>query len=124
MGSYDTNSDVARELIAGLLFVQANIVSVDTASAVAPAVTLIQVSDPRLIEEATKTSETLFGPVEVVLAPTVLEGVDQVVTLGESYLGPASGSCSGSRGPARRDRPGQYGRCGWMTRMSDDQRTR
>jgi hypothetical protein len=85
-GSYDTNSDVARELIAGLLFVQANIVSVDTASAVAPAVTLIQVSDPRLLEEATKTSETLFGPVEVVLAPTVLEGVDQVVTLGESYL--------------------------------------
>ncbi len=54
-GQYDTNSDVARELIAGLLFVQANIVSVDTAPAVAPAVTLIQVSDPRLIEEATKT---------------------------------------------------------------------
>jgi hypothetical protein len=85
-GPYATNSDVARELIGRLLFVQANIVSVDTASAVAPAVTLIQVSDPRLIEEATKTGETLFGPVEVVEATTVLEGVDQVVTLGESYI--------------------------------------
>jgi hypothetical protein len=85
-GLYATNSDVARELIARLLFVQANIVSVDTASASAPAVTLIQVSDPRLLEEATKTGETLFGTVEVVVASTVLEGVDQVVTLGESYL--------------------------------------
>jgi hypothetical protein len=83
---YATNSDVARDLIARLLFVQANIVSVDTASASAPAVTLIQVSDPRLLEEATKTGETLFGTVEVVVASTVLEGVDQVVTLGESYL--------------------------------------
>lgn len=83
---YGSNSDVARALIARLLFVQANVVSVDTASAAAPAVTLIQVSDPRLLEDATKTGEALFGPVEVVVATTVLEGVDQVVTLGESYL--------------------------------------
>ena len=85
-GLYATNSDVARELIGRLLFVQANIVSVDTATAVAPAVTLIQVSDPRSSRRRPRPARRLFGPVEVVVATTVLEGVDQVVTLGESYL--------------------------------------
>jgi hypothetical protein len=69
-----------------LLFLQANVVSVDTSPVGAPAVTLIEVTEARLLEEAKTTGETLFGPVEVVLATTVLEGIDMIVTLGESYL--------------------------------------
>jgi hypothetical protein len=85
-GLYETNSDIARELIGLVLYLQGNVVSVDTSATEAPDVTLVEVTDPALLEEATKTAELLFGPSEVRLATTVLEGVDLVVTLGRSYL--------------------------------------
>jgi hypothetical protein len=85
-GLYETNSDIARELIGLVLYLQGNVVSVDTSATGAPDVTLVEVTDPALLEEATKTAELLFGPSEVRLATTVLEGVDLVVTLGRSYL--------------------------------------
>ncbi len=85
-GLYETNSDIAREMIGLVLYLQGNVVSVDTSATGAPDVTLVEVTDPALLEEATKTAELLFGPSEVRLATTVLEGVDLVVTLGRSYL--------------------------------------
>jgi hypothetical protein len=85
-GLYETNSDVARELVRLVLFLQGNVVSVDTAPTGAPDVTIVEVSDPALLEEATNTAELLYGPAEVRVASTVLEGVDLVVTLGRSYL--------------------------------------
>ena len=85
-GLIESNSDVARELIGRLLFLQANVVSVDTTASGAPDLTIVEVADPRLLEESIRASEILFGPSEVRLATTVLEGVDIVVTLGTPYL--------------------------------------
>ncbi len=85
-GLYETNSDVAREMVRLVLFLQGNVVSVDTSAVGAPDVTLVEVSDPALLEEATETAELLYGPAEVRVASTVLEGVDLIVTLGQSYL--------------------------------------
>ncbi len=85
-GLLESNSDLARELIGRLLFLQANIVSVDTTPSGAPDLTIVEVADPRLLEESIRASEILFGPSEVRLATTVLEGVDIVVTLGTPYL--------------------------------------
>ncbi len=97
-GLYETNSDIARELIGLVLYLQGNVVSVDTSATGAPDVTLVEVTDPALLEEATKTAELLFGPSEVRLATTVLEGVDLVVTLGRSYLERAVEAESNSSG--------------------------
>ena len=83
---YDSNSDLARVLIGRLLFLQANVVSVDTGPIGAPDVTIVEVADPLLLDESIEASEILFGPSEVRLATTVLEGVDIVVTLGTPYL--------------------------------------
>lgn len=85
-GLYETNSDLARALIGRLLFLQANIVSVDTSETGAPEVTIIEVADPALYDETVRAGEILFGPSEVRVATTVIEGVDIVVTLGTSYL--------------------------------------
>ncbi|MGA7758781.1 MAG: hypothetical protein WBL31_16340 [Ilumatobacteraceae bacterium] len=85
-GLIESNSDLARELIGRLLFLQANVVSVDTTASGAPDLTIVEVADPRLLEESIRASEILFGPSEVRLATTVLEGVDIVVTLGTPYL--------------------------------------
>ena len=85
-GLYDTNSDLARELVGRLLFLQANIVSVDTSETGAPDVTIIEVADPALYDETVRAGEILFGPSEVRVATTLIEGVDIVVTLGTSYL--------------------------------------
>ena len=79
-------TDLSGELIGRLLFLQANIVSIDTTPSGAPDLTIVEVADPRLLEESIRASEILFGPSEVRLATTVLEGVDIVVTLGTPYL--------------------------------------
>lgn len=85
-GVYDSNADVARGVIAQLLFLQGNVVSVDTASTGAPDVTMIEVADQRWLEDTRAAAELLFGPSEVSVASTVIEGVDVQVILGRSYL--------------------------------------
>ena len=45
-GLYETNSDVAREMVRLVLFLQGNVVSVDTSPSGAPEVTLVEVADP------------------------------------------------------------------------------
>jgi hypothetical protein len=97
-GQFESNSDLAGELIGRLLFLQANIVSVDTTASGAPDLTIVEVADPRLLEESIRASEILFGPSEVRLATTVLEGVDIVVTLGTPYLEREADSDDGAAG--------------------------
>ena len=68
---------------------------------------------PRLLEESIRASEILFGPSEVGLATTVVEGVDIVVTLGTPYLEREAGNNDGAAGlvpitPIRPD-PSRHG---------------
>jgi hypothetical protein len=97
-GLYETNSDIAREMVGLVLFLQGNVVSVDTSAIGAPELTIVEVADPALLEEATRTAELLYGPAEVRVATTVLEGVDVVVVLGRSYLERAAAVAANSNG--------------------------
>jgi hypothetical protein len=83
---YASSSDVAVELIGRLLFLTGNVVSVDTAPTGAPAVTIIEVADVRQLQDTIGAAGSLFGPAEVRVAETVIEGVDIEITLGMSYL--------------------------------------
>jgi hypothetical protein len=83
---YASSSDVAVELIGRLLFLTGNVVSVDTAPTGAPAVTIIEVADVRQLQDTIGAADSLFGPAEIRVAETVIEGVDIEITLGMSYL--------------------------------------
>lgn len=85
-GLFDSTSDVARGFIDQMLALQNNVVSADTADLGAPEITLIEVTDPRRLEETRAAAEVLFGQAEVRVADVVLEGVDLQVTLGMTYL--------------------------------------
>lgn len=81
-----SNADIARGAIGQLLFLKGNIVSVDTTAAGAPDITMIEVADPQWVEQARDAADLLYGPSEVSVATTVIEGVDVQVVLGLSYL--------------------------------------
>ena len=85
-GLYESSSDVVFELIGRLLFLSANIVSVETASTGVPPVTMIQVTDERQLDATVEAVEALLGEVEAQVSDIVLEGVDAEITLGMSYL--------------------------------------
>lgn len=95
-GLYESTSDLAFELIGRLLFLSANVVSVDTAPTGVPAVTIIEVADERQLDAIVAEISALLGEVDARVAEIVLEGVDVQITLGMSYLehelarGPAS----------------------------------
>ncbi len=97
-GLYETNADIARAMIGLVQFVQGNAVSVDTSASGAPELTIVEVADPALLEEAITTAELLYGPAEVRAATTVLDGVDVVVTLGRSYIERAVARAANSTG--------------------------
>ena len=71
-----------------MLFFQANVVSVDTQPAPdgAAAVTLIQVAEERFIADMEAIAPIVFGESEVVLASTLIEGIDVEITLGTDYI--------------------------------------
>jgi len=83
---YDSSSDLVVELIGRLLFLSGNVVSVETVATGAPAVTIIEVADERLLQETIDLAGVLFGDAEVRVSEVVLEGVDTQVTLGVSFL--------------------------------------
>ena len=85
-GLFDSTSDVARGFIDQMLVLQNNVVSADTTGGGAPEVTVIEVTDPRRLEETQAAAEVLFGQAEVRVAEVVLEGVDLEITLGMTYL--------------------------------------
>lgn len=85
-GLFGSTSDVARGFIDQMLVLQNNVVSADTTRVGAPDVTVIEVTDPRRLEETQAAAEVLFGRAEVRVAEVVLEGVDIEITLGMTYL--------------------------------------
>ncbi len=85
-GVYGSTSDLAVELIGRLLFIGGNVTSVDTAPTGAPAITVIEVSEERRLQENVEAAEALFGEAEVRVAGSIIEGIDVEVILGMSYL--------------------------------------
>jgi hypothetical protein len=85
-GLYSSSSDLTSELIGRLLFLSANIVSVDTTPVGVPPVTILEVADERQLQATVDAVGPLLGEVEARVAETVLEGVDVQIILGMSYL--------------------------------------
>ncbi len=87
-GLFGSRSELARGLIGELLFLSANVVSVDTTpqSSGAPARNLIEVADERFIGDIATLVPLVFGESDVVVAAELIDGVDVVMTLGEGYL--------------------------------------
>lgn len=81
-----TNADVARDLISVLLFLQANVVSVDTAPGDAPARTVAFVADAESAEQVREGWAQVFGEIDVRVAEVAIVGVDATLVLGEPYL--------------------------------------
>ncbi len=87
-GLYESTTELMLDVIGNMLFFQANVVSVDTqpASGGARAVTLIEVAEERFIPDMEEIAPVVFGESEVVLADTIIDGIDVVVTLGTDYI--------------------------------------
>ena len=85
---FETSSELARNLVAELLFFQANVVSVDTTPAPEGASTRteVDVAEERFLADTEDAAPVLYGPSTVEVASTVIEGVDVVVRLGTAYL--------------------------------------
>jgi hypothetical protein len=87
-GRYGSSSDVMLDVIGEMLFFQANVVSVDTQAAAEGAgpITRIEVNDESLVDDMESIAPLVFGESEVVVATSLIEGVDAVVTLGTDYV--------------------------------------
>jgi len=85
---FESSAELVREMTRELLFFQANVISIDTASAPdgAPVITRIEVSDERFVDDMEVAGPIFFGESVVVVSSTVLDGVDAVVILGTGYL--------------------------------------
>lgn len=79
------NADVARQAINRLLFAKVNVVSFGQVDE-APELTLVEVADASLLDTYQQAFGTLFGEAEVVVAESVIEGIDVQITLGRAYL--------------------------------------
>jgi hypothetical protein len=87
-GLYESTSELMTDVIGEMLFFQANVVSIDTQPATdgAAAVTLIQVAEERFVADMEAIAPIVFGESDVVLASTLIEGIDVVITLGTDYI--------------------------------------
>lgn len=96
-GDFETSSELARTMVARVLFFEANVVSVDTSPAPDGAGTLteVEVSEERFLADSEAAAEVLYGPSDVKLADVVLDGVDVVVRLGTAFLDRESAGPSG-----------------------------
>jgi hypothetical protein len=85
-----SNADLARDLIAQLLFLDANVVSVQANDAVpqgvvAPAVTVLEVADEAMAELMAEQWSRVFGQIEISLVEVAIEGVDATIIIGMNY---------------------------------------
>ena len=87
-GQFPDRIEAARLMMGELLFLQANVASVDSTPDPdgAPSVTRIEVTDPSLIESMERLGELAFGEAEVVVADEVIDGVDVVLRVGTGWL--------------------------------------
>lgn len=85
---FSTRSELARTLVGELLFLAANVVSTDTTpiDGGAAVVNRIEVADERFIRDMESLVPMIFGESEVVVADSLIDGVDVVLTLGTSYV--------------------------------------
>lgn len=83
-----TKASMTRRFVGEMLFKQANIVAVDLADrpGSVPSVTRIEIVDANMEADVRAVSERFFGEAEIVVATTVTDGVDAVVTLGADFL--------------------------------------
>lgn len=105
------SSDVLKRAIDGLLFAQANIVSVaDLPGGEVPDVTQVLVADAGVTGAVREGYAPLFGEIEVVPATVRIDGIDVEVTLGRSFLeqlrGESPAAVAGSGGDESTDATG------------------
>ena len=81
-----TNADVAVDAISRLLFVQANVVSVETEVGDPPDVTTAYVADESVMDVVEESYPLVFGELRVVPADYRITGIDVIVVLGDSYV--------------------------------------
>jgi hypothetical protein len=85
-----SQADLARDLISHLLFLDANVVSVQavdpTSSEVrAPEVTVLQVADARQLTAMAEQWSRVFGDIKIEVAEVAIEGVDATIIIGTNY---------------------------------------
>lgn len=80
------NADIARELVEVLLFVQANVISVETGDTGAPQRTVVAVAEQGLADAVDEGWVELFGEIEVVPAAVEIARIDATIVLGTDYL--------------------------------------
>ena len=83
-----TKPGVLGDLVGELLFSQGNVISVLSQPAPdgAGETTRLEVSDESFVETVRAVAPILFGDVEVVVATTLIDGVDVVAVLGTDFL--------------------------------------
>ncbi len=89
---YASSSEMLLDFIGTMMFVQASVVSIDSAPTGAADVTIVEAAQPSGVVQVQASVEALFGPSEVRLAESVIDGVDLVVTLGTGYLSRGAGA--------------------------------
>ena len=82
---FDNNNEVAYAAISSLLFVGANVISVNTDEGTTGEETIVELADETLTP-ATVGVDLLFGSLDVQVAETRIVGVDAVLRLGTDYL--------------------------------------
>jgi hypothetical protein len=85
-----TNADMARDLIARLLFLDANVVSAQAndpapSGVEAPAVTVLEVADAATAELMAEQWSRVFGQIEISVMEVAIEGVDATIIIGMNY---------------------------------------
>ena len=86
-----SNADLARELIAQLLFLDANVVSVQAndpapSGVKAPTVTVVEVADAALGAVLAEQWARVFGEFEIKVVEVAIEGVDATIIIGMNYV--------------------------------------
>lgn len=81
-------SDVARSALGQLLFLQANVASVDVAPNPegAPTKTRVEVADEKFVADLQKSLSPVFGDAEYVVSEELIAGIDVVMTIGTGYF--------------------------------------
>jgi hypothetical protein len=85
---FANRSDAARSALGQLIFLQANVVSVDVATNPdgAPTKSRIEVADEQFVAGLEKSLSPVFGEAEFVVSDELIDGVDVVMTLGTGYF--------------------------------------
>ena len=95
---FATRSDVARSALGQLLFLQANVVSVDVTPNPegAPVKSRVEVADEQFVAGLEMSLGSVFGEVELVMSDELIDGVDVVMRIGTGYFDALGGDADAS----------------------------